>query len=65
MQLISSDDCVSGQPVHWNGNKSIWSEKNLERGNRDGGGGFSLLWLPWPTPEWPLILGSLHGTQVK
>ena len=64
MRLLSSDDRVSGQPVHWNGNKSIWSQKNTECGNWDSGGGFSLLWLPWPPQEWPLIFGSLHGTQV-
>ena len=64
MRLFSSDDCVSGQPVHWNGNKSIWSQKNTECGDRDSGGGFSLLWLPWPAQEWPPILGPLDGTQV-
>ena len=62
--LISSDDSVSGQPVYWVGNKSVWSEEDPERGNRDCGAGSSRLWLPGFPPKRPPLSSPLHGTKV-
>ena len=62
--LISSDDSVSGQPVHWVGNKSVWSEEDSERGNRYCGAGSSRLRLPGFPPKRPPLSSPLHGTKV-
>ena len=62
--LISSDDSVSGQPVHRVGNKSFWSEEDPERGNRHCWAGSSRLRLPGFSPKRPPLSGPLHGTKV-
>ena len=62
--LISSDDSVSGQPVHRVGNKSFWSEEDPERGNRNCGAGSSRLRLPGFPPKRPPLPGPLHGIKV-